>query len=162
MKKRFLFTALLMVMVLMASCAVALADDDVPPPELISDNPFFSTYEWRRTVMPFAVDDPLTFTQVTAGISKYSSSSVYVRGVSETNKVVSTLGVILYVEQWKDNKWNSYSMTSFTEYDTYSMSGSKVVDVESGYYYRLVVKHRAIGLGEHAFDVTNTKSILVN
>lgn len=161
MKKRFLFTGLLLIVMLMASCAVALADGDVPPQNMISDNPNFSSYEWHRMVMPYGSGDALAFTRVVASITKYSSSAVYVRGVTEVNKVTSVVGLIMYVEQWKDNAWNSYSMTSFTEYDTDSMSATKVVNVESGYYYRVVIKHRAYGVAESIYDVTNTNGILV-
>lgn len=161
MKKRFLFTGLLLIVMLIASCAIALADADVPPQSLISDNPNYSTFEWRRTFVPYGSDDALAFTRVVSSISKNSSSSVYVRGVTEVNKVTSVVGLIMYVEQWKDSKWNSYSMISFTEYDTDAMSATKVVDVESGYYYRLVIKHRALGVAESIYDVTNTNSILV-
>lgn len=162
MKKRFLFTGLLLIVMLVAASATALAEYDVPPQNMLSENPNISTYEWRRTIMPYASDDDaLSFTRVVASISKYSSSSVYVRGVTEVNKVTSVLGLIMYIEQWKNSTWNSYKMISFTETNTDSMTATHVVDVESGYYYRVVIKHRAHGVAESIFDVTNTNGILV-
>lgn len=161
MKKRFLFTGFLLIVMLMASCIVALADDDVPPQDLISDNPNFSTYEWRRTIMPYA-SDKLEITRVVSSIIKNSSTSVYIRGVTEVNKQCSIVGAILYVEQWKDNKWNSYRTLSYTDYNCYAIDAENNITVDSGYYYRLVVQHRAITLGESADQVTYTKSLYVN
>lgn len=161
MKKRFLFTGLLLIVMLMASCVVALADDDVPPQDLISDNPNFSTYEWRKTIMPYA-SDKLEIIHTVSSMSKNNSTSIYIRGVTEVNKLCSVVGVIMYVEQWKDSKWNSYRTLSYTNYNGYAIDADTNVTVDSGYYYRLVIHHRAITLGESADKVTNTNSMYVN
>ena len=161
MKKRFLLTALMLVVMLVASCASALADEDAPPPSQISENPNFSIYEWNRTIMPYASDE-LTITRTVASITKLSSTSIYVRGVTETNRQCSVVTVMLYVEQWKDNKWNSYASRTVSDFNSYTATATKVVDVEPGYYYRLVVQHRAIYGLEHVYDLTNTNSIYVN
>lgn len=160
MKKRVLFAALL-VLAMLTSCAIALADNDVPPPDQISSNPNLSMYEWRRPVMTIAEDDALSLTRVTGSISKVSSTCVSIRAVTEANKFCTVVGGTMYVEQWKNNAWNSYHSTTFSTVNGYSASATNTVTVESGYYYRLVVKHRASSFGEQAYNVSSTGSILV-
>ena len=161
MKKRFLFAALLLVVMLVASCAYALADADVPPPSQISDNPDFSICEWNRTIAPYTSDE-LKITRVVSSITKLSSSSIYIRGVTDANKLCDVVGVFMYVEQWKNSKWNTYTTVSYSEFDAYTAEGIKVVNVDSGYYYRVVVEHRAIKQLDKVYDLSNTQGILVN
>ena len=162
MKKRYLLVALLLALAFLASCSVALADDgiDVPPVELISDNPNFSIVDWHLNVMPLA--DELKLTRMTASISKSDSSHVYVKGVTEANKICYRIGGYMTIQQWKDNQWNKYTTASYHAYDTSEASGSGTLSVASGYYYRVIIDHQGSASGGTASGVTTTKSVLVN
>lgn len=161
MKKRYFLAAILLVLTLLACCAVALADDDVPPPELISDDPNFSIVDWRLNVMPLA--DELKLTRMTAGISKSDSTHVAVRGVTQANKICWYIKGYMTVQQWKNNKWNTYTTAAYTMYNTYEGSRETILAVESGYYYRLIVDHTASDYdGNSVLSGTTTGSILVN
>lgn len=163
MKKRFFLVAFLLALTFLASCSAALADDgiEVPPAELISDNPNFSIVDWHFNVMPLA--DKLELTRITGGISKVDSTHVYIKGVTQTNAVCWQIGGSMDIQQWKNNKWNSYKGVAFTDYDTNEATGTGTYLVASGYYYRLVVGHYAknIKLG-NVGATTTTASVLVN
>ena len=160
MKKRYFLAALLLALTFLACCSIALADDDVPPPELISENVTFSVVDWHRAVM--TIDDELKLNRMTAAISKVDSTHVYVKGVTEANKTCYRIGGYMTIQQWKDNKWNSYTTASFTDANTDETSATGTLSVASGYYYRLVVNHYANHSDGNAYGMTTTKSILVN
>ena len=160
MKKRFFLAALLLTLALLACCSMALADDDVPPAEMISENLHFSSVEWHRDVMTIASDE-LTLSRTTGSISKKDSTHVAVRGVTQANAICYLIGAKMTVQRWKDNKWNYYTSASYSDCSTNMVSGDGVLAVESGYYYRLVVDHYAHSDGS-AYGTTTTKSVLVN
>lgn len=162
MKKRYLLVALLLVLAFLASCSVALADDgiEVPPVELISDNPNFSIVDWHLNVMP--LDEELKLTRMTASISKSDSSHVYVKGVTQASKSCYRIGGYMTIQQWKDNKWNTYTTANFTDGNTNEASGSGTLSVATGYYYRLIINHYANHSEGNVYGTTNTSSVLVN
>lgn len=163
MKKRFFLVALLLALTFLACCSVALADNgiEVPPPELISDNPNFSIVDWHLNVMPLA--DELKLSRMTAGISKHDSTHVAVRGVTQANKTCFYVKGFMTIQQWKDNKWNSYKTAAYTAYNTYEASRDTTIAVDSGYYYRLIIDHTASDYeGNSVLAATTTNSVLVN
>ena len=162
MKKRFFLVALLLALTFLATCAVALADDgiEVPPPEMISDNLNFSIVDWYRDVLP--IDDELKLVRMTAAISKYDSTHVYVKGVTQANKTCGHIKGYLGVQQWKNNKWNTYTIASYTAFNTHEASRETTLAVESGYYYRLIVDHFVSAGKEDVAGTTVTSSILIN
>lgn len=161
MKKRFFLAALFLALTFLACSAVALADDDVPPPEMISENLNFSVVDWHRNVM--TLDDALKLVRMTAGISKVDSTHISVRGVTQANKTCWRVGGKMTIQQWKNNQWNYYTMVSYAAYNTNEASDRKSVAVTSGYYYRVVNDHYANHAdGTNVYGVTTTNSVLVN
>ena len=160
MKKRFFLVTLLLMLALLACCSVALADDDVPPAEMISDNLHFSCVEWHRDVMTIA-DDAFALTRATASISKKDSTHVAVRGVTQANDICYLIGGSMTVQRWKDNKWNYYTSASYNDRSTNKVTGEFTLTVESGYYYRLVVDHYAHSNSGSAYGTSTTNSVLV-
>lgn len=158
MKKRLLISVLL-VLALTLCCATAFADDSLPPPDQISENPFYAETVWRY--LPRTDDFHLTLTQ--ASIAKASSTSISGRGYSEVNQKANMVGGTMIFQQWKNNQWNDYYSVLFMDYDTYACSSTKTITVEPGYYYRLIVIHRSIAYdGSISYTYNTTKSIYVN
>lgn len=163
MKKRYFFAALLLVLTFLACCSIALADDgiEVPPAELISDNPNFSIVDWHLNVMP--LDEALKLTRTTAAISKVDSTHVGVRGVTQTNKTCVYVKGFMTIQQWKNNQWNNYTTASYSSTNTNETSGDTSIAVASGYYYRLIIDHMATDYDGNSVDgSTTTKSVLIN
>lgn len=160
MKKRFFLVAFLLAVTFVACCSLALADDNVPPPELISENLTFSSVDWHRSVM--TISDELEIVRMTASISKSDSTHVAIRAVTAVNKTCGMVGGQAVVQQWKNNKWNTYHTTTYTAFTTTEASVENIVAVESGYYYRLAIDHFAQHVSESASGFNSTKSILVN
>lgn len=162
MKKRYFLVALLLALAFLACFSVALADDgiEVPPTELISDNPNFSIVDWHLNVMP--LDEELKLIRMTAAISKVDSTHVYVRGVTQANKICYHISGYMTVQQWKNNKWNTYTTASYVTYGGDEATGTGTLSVASGYYYRLVVGHFANHTEDSVSASTTTQSILVN
>lgn len=160
MNKRFFLAALLLTLALLACCSVALAVDDVPPAEMISDNPNFSSVEWYQDVMPLA-DEEFGLSRTTASISKSDSTHVAIRGVTQANAICYLIGGTMVVQRWKDNQWNYYTSASYKDRSTNKVSGDIVLAVESGYYYRLVLNHYAHHDNDSAYAVSTTYSVLV-
>lgn len=158
MKKRYFLVALLLTF--LTCCAVALAEDDVPPPEQISADPNFSMVDWRLDVMTLA--DELKIMRATASISKTDSTHVYVRGVTQANQICWRIGGYMTIQQWKNNEWNTYTTISYTAYEEEDITGAKTVAVPSGYYYRLMINHYANGDDGDAYVTSITTSLLVN
>lgn len=162
MKKRYFLVALLLALAFLACCSMALADDgiEVPPTELISDNPNFSIVDWHLNVMPLA--DELELTRMTAGISRSDSTHVSVRGVTQANKTCIQVGGYMTIQQWKNNQWNKYTTASFKAYGTNEAEGIGTLAVTSGYYYRLKINHYANHDDGSAYGTLITNSVLVN
>lgn len=160
MKKRFFLAALFLALTLLACSAVALADDDVPPPEMISENLSFSCVEWYRNVM--TLDDDLKLNRTTTSISKVDSTHVYVRGITEANKVCWAIGGYMTIQQWKNNSWNKYTTASYKASNKSEATGTGTLSVDTGYYYRLVLNHYANHTDGNAYLTVTTKSVLVN
>ena len=159
MKKR-LTMVILLVLALVAACAVAFAEESAPPQDEISKNPDFSMVEWRQVLR----SDEFSVIMGLASLDKRSSTSVYIYGYTEANQKASTVGGTVTLQQWKSNQWNNYYKINFNAYDSLSASGSGVVTVESGYYYRVVTTHKAMSYaGEQApRKGMTTKSVYID
>lgn len=160
MKNRFSLVAFLLALMLLAGCAVALAEEDIPPANQISENLTFSLVEWYRDVMP--LDDTLKLTRMTAAISKVDSTHVAIRGVTQANMSCILVGGYMTIQQWKNNQWNTYTTVSFKAYGTNEAEAEITKPVASGYYYRLTIAHYADVEGASVSGGTITKSVLVN
>lgn len=156
MKK--LFTVLFLLASLVAmSCLPAFAQVELPPADQISDNPNEASVEWRDKTR----SDEFKITYTYASISKASSTSVYVSATTEANSTATVIGGTMYIQQWKDNKWNSYKTLNFINYDSYTSSYSDTVTVDSNYSYRLVVSHSAFKAGDSSYAKSTTTSVKV-
>lgn len=160
MKKRSFLVALLLALLFVACCAVALADEDVPPPEQISEDLTFSIVDWYREVMP--LDEELKLTRLTASISKSDSSHVAVRGITQASKICWRIGGKMTIQQWKNNQWNYYTSASYYAFETNEATGEGILPVATGYYYRLVIDHYANHDEGNVYATQTTKSVLVN
>ena len=159
MKKRYFLAALLLTLTFLTCCAVALADNDVPPPEQISDDLNFSLVDWYLDVMPMA--DDLKITRATTGIYRLDSTHIGLRGVTQTNKICAHIKGYMVVQQWKNNQWNKYTSASYSVFGKAEGSGEFSISVESGYYYRLVMDHYALDYeGNNAFKGLTTEAVL--
>ena len=129
---------------------------EMPPANEISSDPSFSFVEWFN---PLRSGD-YSFTYVSSGI-KGGDGYVYVTGETETNIQVACIGGVGVIQQWKDNKWNSYKRFSFDKFDASSSSFERTFTVDRGYHYRLYVSHSAEDMDGAIDKVTITKSVLV-
>ncbi|MCH5288103.1 MAG: hypothetical protein J1E43_11860 [Christensenellaceae bacterium] len=158
MKKRILMVAMV-VLALMVSLSVALADESRPPEDQISLDPNFASYEWHRMVR----SENFGLAMTKASITKLSSTSVSVYGYTEGNEKCAVVGGTIYLQQWNDNKWNNYHSITFTGREVYMFSATRTVTVESGKYYRVFVSHYGVAYDGNQMGMSSTtKSIYVN
>ena len=165
--------SLLMVLcfLLVGGTANAFADEiPTPPLSQISPNPNYASVSWRNPAFingnPDGImgtgQDGLQITYASAGISKSSSSSIYISVTTESNIESTEIGGIIRIQRWINNSWENYEVHSFWDYITDECSVSTTVGVDSGYYYRLSVTHIA-GTGYSTKTAySTTGGILVN
>ena len=163
MKKQMLF--LIALVLALTTCFTAAAEfESTPPLNEISSNPDMAYYTWYSEVYSLnsleEVDPNIIFTN--SSISKTSSTSVTVSGQCDTNCTADEIWMELCVQQWKNNKWNDYSVSYAIDFNTSSFYSSKSVTVESGYYYRLKATYLANFHTIHRTLCGYTKSVLVN
>lgn len=158
----------IVLVVVMFSASSSLAETTfIPPANEISSNPNYSYVEWinpqTSNIGTYAVGaDGLAITHATCGISKNGSSSILVIAKTETN-IVSAPYVYVYVQQWKNNKWVTYATRSASGGQSTAANLITVVNVESGYYYRVRAAHQAsTPYSTVTAPATVTQSILVN
>lgn len=157
MKKRLLISVLL-VLALTLCCATAFADDSVPPPDQISENPFYAETVWHYLLRTDEFHLTSTRVTITAG-----SSAVSGYAYSEANEQGYMVGGTMILQQWKDNQWNDYYSVDFLGYNEKAYSISRLMSVTPGYYYRLCVIHRAIAYDRTtSYQVNVTKSVYIN
>ena len=149
----------LMILVALLLCLLtfpALADGDVPPSNLIAPGNR-SFVEWRNGMR--SGDYCLTY--VSAGITP-GTGCVYFSVTTEANQISDTVGASIYVQQWRENKWNDYFSVGTYSDDSDSCTYSRTLNVTPGYYYRLEVYHYGVLLTERDSAATYTKSVYVN
>ena len=81
----------------------------------------------------------------------------FYRGFTFANHTCESLDLYLFLEQYKNGSWSTYGIYEYTEDNVSTMSRSRNVDVEPGYYYRLRGYHRTYkdGRQESASTMTN-------
>lgn len=143
MKK--LTTTILLILALILVGNIGLAEDHA---EISWSNPA-TTYS------------TLSFTYIDSGISKVSSTSVYVSAETEANQTCSSIGGTLYVQQWTGSTWSTVKTINFFADNASSHSVSRTVTVDSGYSYRVKVSHQALTLDTSKYATSTTASITV-
>lgn len=107
-------------------------------------------------------EDGMQMVYVKASISKASSSSVVVSITTTANVICMDIGASVGVERWINNEWTPYSYLSLWAHGVSTMTETRVVTVESGYYYRINTTHMSISEYSTKFGYTTTKSVFVN
>lgn len=143
--KKIITLVTLMLVLLMAMCAVAAAGDDHAA--VTWSNP-----QSRSTA---SIDS------VSSSISKASSTSVSIKAKTIANQTVDSVGGTAIIQRWNNNKWESYKSYNFNSYDSSSCSLAKTVSVASGYSYRLRVSHSVIDASGTDYVNTTTSSVTV-
>lgn len=146
--------SLVLSFLLLASLCPALAD--TPPADQIAASGE-SYVEWYNKAR--ANDDLISHTK--AGISA-GTGFVLVRGVTETYSVADTIGVIYIIQRWEIDEWVNYYSVGYSKFDSDYISDIRTIDVESGYYYRLNVIHKALKESQSDYNVSTTGSVYVN
>lgn len=95
-------------------------------------------------------------------ISKINSNTVNVYGFTFANHTCDSLDLYLFLEQYKNGTWSTYGIYEFTADDTSTLSKSKNVTVERGYYYRVRGYHRTYNDGRQESVSTTTNGILIS
>lgn len=98
----------------------------------------------------------------TTKISKLSSNSISVYGVSQCHKECDDVYLSLFLERKVDGYYSTYKYWDYRTTDATSLSKSLVVSVPSGYYYRVRGYHAAAdGGSERESTSTLTSGIYV-
>lgn len=143
--KKIITLVTLMLVLLMAMCAVASAGDD------------HAAVTWSN---PQSRSTP-AISSVSSSITKASSTSVTIKAKTTANQSVDSVGGRAIIQRWNNNKWESYKSYNFNAYDTSSCSLNKTVTVASGYTYRLRVGHSVNDLDGNDAVNTTTSSVTV-
>lgn len=93
-----------------------------------------------------------------AKISKLSSNSISVYGMTQCYHVCDDLYLSLYLERKVDGSYATYKSWDFSTTDASNFSKSLVVSVPSGYYYRIRGYHAASDGGSAREYVTTLTS----
>lgn len=83
----------------------------------------------------------------TAKISKLSSNSISVYGLTQCHKSCDNVYLSLFLERKVDGYYSTYKSWDFSTKDATNLTKSLVVSVPSGYYYRLRGYHAASDSG---------------
>lgn len=83
----------------------------------------------------------------TAKISKLSSNSISVYGLTQCHKNCDNLYLSLFLERKVDGYYATYKSWDYSTTDATNLSKSLVVSVPSGYYYRIRGYHAASDSG---------------
>lgn len=105
----------------------------------------------------FALGKGTDFYRGGVKISAIDSNTVNIYGFTFANHTCESLDLYLYLEQYKNGSWSTYGIYQYTDDNVSTMSRSRNVDVEPGYYYRLRGYHRTYkdGRQESASTMTN-------
>ena len=107
----------------------------------------------------FALGKGTDFYRGGVKISAIDNNTVNIYGFTFANHTCESLDVYLYLEQYKNGSWSTYGIYQYTDYNVSTMSRSRNVDVESGYYYRLRGYHRTYKDGRQESASTMTDGI---
>lgn len=107
----------------------------------------------------FAVGKGTDFYRGGSQISAVDNNTVNIYGFTFANHTCESLDVYLYLEQYKNGSWSTYGIYQYTDYNVSTMSRSRNVDVEPGYYYRVRGYHRTYNDGRQESASTMTDGI---
>ena len=107
-------------------------------------------------------EDGMQMVYVHAAISKASSSSVTVTITTTANVMCMDIGASVGIERWINNAWEPYTYLSLWAHGVSTMTETRTVSVETGYYYRINATHMSISEYSTKFGYTTTRSVLVN
>lgn len=87
-------------------------------------------------------------------ITRAGRGRVYVYASTTANHTVDYVSAVIYVERYNEETehWGTIDCWQVEDRDTYYVSTSKVVQVESGYYYRTRADHVAGMDEEYPYD----------
>lgn len=94
-------------------------------------------------------------------ISKINSNTVNVYGFTFANHTCDSIDLYLFLEQYKNGSWSTYGIYEFTVDNASTLSKSKNVTVEPGYYYRVRGYHRTYKDGRQESVGTTTDGIRI-
>lgn len=97
-----------------------------------------------------------------AKISKLSSNSISVYGITQCHKSCDNVYLSLSLERKVDGYYATYKMWDYSTTDATNLSKSLVVSVPKGYYYRIRGYHAASDSGSDKESITTlTEGIYV-
>ena len=92
-------------------------------------------------------------------ISKAGTKRIYTYGATTANHTVDSLAVVVYVDQYNEEKdqWEQIDAWAKKDENDYFICTSKSITVDRGYYYRVHADHlvEKDGVGEETFSYTN-------
>lgn len=107
-------------------------------------------FEESDGIMPFGS----YYAAGSCGISKESSSSVYITATTDCYVKCSTVKVEVTLQKLENSTWKYVASRSNTERNAYDAMVEDTIRVASGYYYRVISTHSATKNG-----VTETGSV---
>lgn len=92
-------------------------------------------------------------------ISAIDGKTVNIYGFTFANHTCDSIDLYLFLEQYKNGAWRTYGIYEFTADNVSTLSKSKNVTVEPGYYYRARGYHRTYKDGRQESVGTTTDGI---
>lgn len=95
------------------------------------------------------------------GISKESSSSVYISATTECHVKCNTVKAEITLQKLYNSTWTYVTSRSKTETNAYDATVESTINVTPGYYYRVISSHSATKNGKTESGSVTGKSIYV-
>ena len=94
-------------------------------------------------------------------INSAGNGSIVISGYTNANQNVTYIMVRLYLQRWDGSNWADLGSWPFEKYSASSVSGTKSLQVLSGYYYRTRANHALTqnGYNESAQSYSTSKYI---
>lgn len=94
-------------------------------------------------------------------ISAIDSDTVNLYGFTFANHTCDSVDLYMYLEQYKNGSWSTYGIYQYSDYNISTLSKSRNVTVEPGYYYRVRGYHRTYNDGRQESGSSMTNGIPV-
>lgn len=95
-------------------------------------------------------------------ISALGNSTINAYGSTVAHHTCDTMSLYIYIEQYNDGYWNSYSYYKYNENNISLLSKSVTLKVEPGHYYRLRGYHRTYKDGRQESTSSMTDGIYIS